>query len=60
MLVHPCGTSGQIGEYSHRVLFILFLRGQTARWIFTLYGSNDADSYNDVPFWCFTDIAPLL
>ena len=32
--------------------------GQTRRRIFTLGGSNDADSRKDVPFWGFVDIAP--
>ena len=31
--------------------------GQTRRWIFTLDGSNDADSRKDVPFGGFVDIA---
>ena len=31
--------------------------GQTRRRIFTLDGSNDADSHKDVPFWGFVDIA---
>jgi len=31
--------------------------GQTRRRIFTLDGSNDADSRKDVPFWGFVDIA---
>ena len=32
--------------------------GQTRRRIFTLDGSNDADSRKDVPFGGFVDIAP--
>ena len=32
--------------------------GQTRRRIFTLDGSNDADSRKDVPFGAFVDIAP--
>jgi len=32
--------------------------GQTRRRIFTLGGSNDADSRKDVPFGGFVDIAP--
>ena len=32
--------------------------GQTGRRIFTLDGSNDADSRKDVPFGGFVDIAP--
>jgi len=31
--------------------------GQTRRRIFTLDGSNDADSLKDVPFGVFVDIA---
>jgi len=31
--------------------------GQTRQRIFTLDGSNDADSRKDVPFWGFVDIA---
>ena len=45
-------------------LFILFIpffmnspTGQTRRRIFTLDGSNDADSRKDVPFGGFVDIA---
>ena len=34
--------------------------GQTRRRIFTLDGSNDADSRKDVPFGGFVDIAPIL
>jgi len=32
--------------------------GQTRRRIFTLDGSNDADTHKDVPFGGFVDIAP--
>ena len=32
--------------------------GQTRRRIFTIDGSNDADSRKDVPFGGFVDIAP--
>ena len=32
--------------------------GQTRRWIFTLDGSNDADSRKDVAFEGFVDTAP--
>jgi len=32
--------------------------GQTRRRIFTLDGTNDADSRKDVPFGGFVDIAP--
>ena len=34
--------------------------GQTRRRIFTLDGSNDADSRNDVPFGGFIDSAPYF
>jgi len=34
--------------------------GQTRRRIFTLGGSNDADSRKDVPFRGFVDIPPIL
>ena len=44
-------------------LFIFFFinlpTGQTRRQIFTLDGSNDADSRKDVPFGGFVDIAPI-
>jgi len=29
---------------------------QTSQWIFSLDGSNDADSCKGVPFWSFVDI----
>jgi len=58
---------GQIGEILtiFRFLFIpLFLSnaptGQTADHIFTLIGSNDADSRKDVPFLASVDIAAHL
>jgi len=38
--------------------FINSPTGQTQRRIFTLDGSNDADSRKDVPFGGFVDIAP--
>jgi len=53
------GASGQIGEISRKIfLFIpLFLSnsptGQTVHHIFTLNGSNDADSRKGVPFFGF-------
>jgi len=34
--------------------------GQTVHHIFTLNGSNDADSRNGVPFLALVDIAPHL
>jgi len=40
-------------------LYLFFMNsptGQTRRWIFTLDGSNDADSRKDVPFGGFADI----
>jgi len=48
----------------YKVFFYLYLfvinspTGQTRRRIFTLDGSNDADSRKDVPFGGFIDIAP--
>ena len=42
-------------------LYLFFMNlptGQTRRQIFTLDGSNDADSRKDVPFGGFVDIAP--
>jgi len=52
-------------KYNENFLFIyLYLffmnspTGQTRRRIFTLDGSNDADSRKDVPFVGFVDIAP--
>jgi len=56
------GASGQMGEIE-RIFFYLYLffinspTGQTRRRIFTLDGSNDADSRKDVPFGGFVDIA---
>jgi len=45
-------------------IYTPFLRntptGQTARQIFTLNGSNDADSRKDVPFLALVDIAVHL
>jgi len=57
------GVSGQISEISRK--FFLFIplfssnspTGQTVHHIFTLNGSNDADSRKDVPFLAFVDIA---
>jgi len=42
-------------------LYLFFMnspKGQTRRRIFTLDGTNDADSRKDVPFGSFVDIAP--
>jgi len=58
------GAFGQIGEISRK--FFLFIppflsnsfTGQTIDHIFTLSGSNDADSRKGVPFLAFVDIAP--
>ena len=53
--IRPWGASGQIGEILtvFRLLFIHFLSnaptGHTADHIFTLNGSNDADSRKGVP-----------
>ena len=44
-LIHPLYLKGRVA-------------GQTRRRIFTLDGSNDADSRKDVPFGGFVDIAP--
>jgi len=59
------GDSGQMGEIKRNFLFIyLYLffmnspTGQTRRRIFTLDGSNNADSHKNVPFGGFVDIAP--
>jgi len=55
--VHPWGTSGQIGEILTILRFFIYTpflsnapTGQTADHIFTLNGSNDADSRKGVPF----------
>jgi len=58
------GASGQIGEISRKFFFIYtpFLSnsptGLTVDHIFTLNGSNDADSRKRVPFFAFVDIVP--
>ena len=64
MEIRPCGASGQIGEILVIFCFLLispFLSnsptGQTAHHIFTLNGSNDADSGKGVPFLALIDIA---
>ena len=52
-----------LGKWNE-ILFYLYLfvmnspKGQTRRRIFTLGGSNDADSRKDEHFGCFVDIAP--
>ena len=52
--IRPRGASGQI----YTLFFINSPTGQTRRRIFTLDGSNDADSRKDVPFGGFVDTAP--
>ena len=57
------GASGQIGEISRNFFYLYpFLRnsltGQTVHHIFTLNGSNDAESRKAVPLLTFVDIAP--
>ena len=62
--IRSWGASGQIGEISRK--FFLFIppfltnspTGQTVHHIFTLNGSNDADSPKGMPFLAFVDIAP--
>jgi len=63
----PWGASGQIGEISTIFRFFYLYpffkhrnTGQTADHIFTLNGSNDADSRKDVPFLASVDIAAYL
>jgi len=62
--IRSWGASVQIAEISQNFfLFIpLFLSnsptGQTVHHIFTLNGSNDADSCKGVPFLAFFDNAP--
>jgi len=57
------GLLGKWVKYNE-IFFYLYLffinspTGQTQRQIFTLDGSNDADSCKDVPFGGFVDIAP--
>jgi len=61
----PGGLLGKWVKYNENFiyLFIPFYfmnspKGQTRRRIFTLDGSNDADSCKDVPFGGFVDTAP--
>ena len=56
---------GKWVKYNQKFLFILFKQltyrlGQTSRQIFTLDGSNDADSCKGVPVFAFVDIAVYL
>jgi len=57
------GLLGKWVKYN-QIFFYLYLffmnspTGQTRRQIFTVDGSNDADSRKDVPFGGFVDIAP--
>jgi len=57
------GAFGQMGEIEQIFLYLypFFMNsptGQTCRRIFTLDGSNDAGSHNDVPFGDSVDTAP--
>ena len=62
--IRPRGLLGEWVKYDENFiyLFIPFFgnppTGQTRRQIFTLDGSNDADSRKDVSSGCFVDIAP--
>jgi len=62
--IHPCGASGQIGEYNQFFYLYPFLSnsttGQTVHDIFALDGSNDTDSCKGVPFLALVDIAAHL
>jgi len=55
------GGSGQIREIL--TIYTPFLSntptGQTAEHIFTLNGSNDADSRKGVPFWLWLILQPI-
>jgi len=60
--IRSWGASGQIGKIRGNFFYLyLFLSnsptGQTIHHIFTLNGSNDADSRKGVPFVAFVDIA---
>ena len=61
--IRPRGASGQMENFIYLFiyLYLFFMNsptGQTRRRIFTLDGSNDADSLKDVLFGGFVDIAP--
>jgi len=65
--IRPWGASGQIGEILTIFHFFIYtpflnnaLTGQTADHIFTLNGSNDADSRKGVPFLALVDIIAHL
>ena len=62
--IRPRGLLGKWVKYNEILFIYLFIpffinspTGQTRRRIFTLDGSNDADSRKDVPFGGFVDIA---
>jgi len=62
--IRPRGLLGKWVKYNDFLKIYLYLffmnspTGQTRRRIFTLDGSNDADSRKDVPFGGSVDIAP--
>ena len=63
--IRPFGALGQIGKISPIFFYLYpFLSNaptcQTAHHIFTLNGSNDADSRKGVPFLALVDIAAHL
>jgi len=58
-------ASGKIGEISRTFFYLYpFLSksptGQTVHHIFTLNGSNDADSSKGVPFWLSLILHPIF
>jgi len=61
--IRPWGATGQIGEILTIFCFYLYPflsnspTSQTANHIFTLNGSNNADSSKGVPFLALADIA---
>ena len=64
--IRPWGASGQIGEILTIFRFFIYTpflsnapTGQTAHHIFTLNGSNDADSRKGVPFWLWLILQPI-
>ena len=62
--IRPWGLLGERVKYNEFLFFFIYTffgkspTGQTRRRIFTLDGSNDADSRKDVLFGGFVDIAP--